>query len=74
MTNEIGASITENCIDCHMPKQLSHAVAVYLQGADAPTPALMRTHYIKTYPGETQKMLNLLKNKGSSYKLSRNRK
>jgi len=74
MTNEIGASITENCIDCHMPKQLSHAVAVYLQGADAPTPALMRTHYIKIYPGETQKMLNLLKNKGSSYKLSRNRK
>jgi hypothetical protein len=61
MTNEIGPVIKENCIDCHMPKQLSHAVAVYLQGADAPTPALMRTHYIKVYPDETQKILNLLK-------------
>ena len=63
MTKQIGSAITENCIDCHMPKQLSHAVAVYLQGADAPTPALMRTHYIKIYPDETQKILNLLKQK-----------
>jgi len=63
MTKQIGPSITENCIDCHMPKQLSHAVAVYLQGADAPTPALMRTHYIKVYPDETQKILDLLKHK-----------
>ncbi len=66
MTNEIGPSITQNCIDCHMPKQLSHAVAVYLQGADAPTPALMRTHYIKIYQNETEKILTLLKNKNSS--------
>jgi hypothetical protein len=63
MADQIGPSITENCIDCHMPKQLSHAVAVYLQGADAPTPALMRTHYIKIYPDETQKILALLKKK-----------
>jgi cytochrome c554/c'-like protein len=68
MTNQIGPSITQNCIDCHMPKQLSHAVAVYLQGADAPTPALMRTHYIKTYANETQKILNLLKKQNSSRK------
>lgn len=66
MTKQIGSVITENCIDCHMPKQLSHAVAVYLQGADAPTPALMRTHYIKIYPDETQKILNLLKQKNHS--------
>jgi hypothetical protein len=66
MTNQIGPAISQNCIDCHMPKQFSHAVAVYLEGADAPTPALMRTHYIKTYPGETQKFLSLLKNKNSS--------
>jgi hypothetical protein len=63
LTAQIGPSITANCIDCHMPKQLSHAVAVYLQGADAPTPALMRTHYIKIYPDETQKILTLLKQK-----------
>jgi len=72
MTDQIGPSITQNCIDCHMPKQFSHGVAVYLQGADAPTPALMRTHYIKTYPNETQKIVNLLKNKRASYKQFRN--
>ena len=32
MTAAIGPSITQNCIDCHMPKQPSHAVSVYLQG------------------------------------------
>jgi len=72
MTKEIGPAITKNCIDCHMPKQVSHAVAVYLQGADVPTPALMRTHYVKIYPNETQKILNLLRNKRPSYKQSRN--
>ncbi|HEY0434732.1 MAG TPA: multiheme c-type cytochrome, partial [Chitinophagaceae bacterium] len=61
LTTQVGPSITENCIDCHMPKQLSRAVAVYLQGADAPTPALMRTHYVKIYPDETGKILALLK-------------
>ncbi len=57
LTKEIGVAITTNCIDCHMPKQLSHAVAVYLQGNDAPTPALMRTHFVKTYPDATAKLL-----------------
>jgi len=61
MTSTIGASITENCVDCHMPKQLSHAVAVYLQGNDVPTSALLRTHYIKIYPDESKNFLNRLK-------------
>jgi len=61
MTVVIGPSITKNCIDCHMPKQASHAVAVYLEGSDAPTPALMRTHYIKVYQEESKKILHLLK-------------
>jgi hypothetical protein len=53
-----------------MPKQLSHAVSVYLEGEDVPTSALMRTHYIKVYPDETQKILNILKKKNSAYKQS----
>ena len=61
MTTTIGSSITQNCIDCHMPKQMSHAVAVYLQGNDIPTSALMRTHYVKIYPDETKKFLDQLK-------------
>ena len=63
LTKQIGPPIKEDCIDCHMPKQLSHAVAVYLQGADVPTPALMRTHYVKIYPDQSQKVLALLKKK-----------
>jgi hypothetical protein len=51
-----------------MPKQLSHAVAVYLQGDEVPTSALMRTHYIKIYPDETAKFLEQLKSKKSSGK------
>lgn len=43
-------SLTQNCIDCHMPKQPSRAIAVFLQGADAATAVRMRTHYIKVYP------------------------
>jgi hypothetical protein len=61
MTASIGPVITQDCIDCHMPKQPSHAIAVYLQGAATPTAALIRTHYIKVYPEETNKVLALLK-------------
>ena len=70
MTSQVGPSIIQNCIDCHMPKQMSHAVSVYLEGEDIPTSALMRTHYIKVYPEETQKILNILKKKNSAYRRS----
>lgn len=58
MTRSVGPSIVQNCIDCHMPKQPSHAIAVYLQGDDTPTIANLRTHYIKVYPEETRKFLS----------------
>lgn len=61
LTAGIGPAITQNCIDCHMPKQASHSIAVYLQGAQQPTPVLMRTHWIKVYPEETEKGKALLK-------------
>ncbi|MBB1285059.1 hypothetical protein HRH25_11805 [Flavisolibacter sp. BT320] len=61
MTASLGPAITKNCIDCHMPKQPSHAVAVFLEGASTPTPALMRTHYIKIYPEEVKKVADWLK-------------
>lgn len=68
MTNTIGPSITQNCIDCHMPKQPSHAVSVYLQGNERPTAALMRTHYIKIYPDATEKYFNQITKKSSHRK------
>ncbi|MFL5772726.1 MAG: multiheme c-type cytochrome [Flavisolibacter sp.] len=61
MTAAIGPAITKNCIDCHMPKQPSHAIAVYLEESTTPTPVLMRTHYIKIYPEETRKVMSQLK-------------
>lgn len=61
MTVAIGPVIKQNCIDCHMPKQPSRAVAVYLQDSFTLTPALMRTHFIKAYPEEKNKVLALLK-------------
>lgn len=55
LADSIGPAITKNCIDCHMPKQASHAVAVFLPQSTSPTPAMQRTHYIKIYPEATKK-------------------
>lgn len=60
MAASIGPAITQNCIDCHMPKQPSRSIAVNLHGSDIPTPVLMRTHLIKIYPEETGRVLKLL--------------
>jgi hypothetical protein len=60
MTSTIGPIINENCIDCHMPKQPSLAITVYLQHENDPTPARLRTHYITVYPDETKKVLAYL--------------
>jgi hypothetical protein len=57
LSASLGASIKQNCIDCHMPKQPSRSIAVYLQGASAPTSVLMRTHLIKPYPEDTKKFI-----------------
>jgi mono/diheme cytochrome c family protein len=57
----IGSAISQNCIDCHMPEQSSRSIAVFLQGSQFPVAALMRTHLIKIYPSETQKVLKNLK-------------
>lgn len=59
MSDQIGSSIVKNCIDCHMPEQPSRSIAVMLQGASTPTPALMRSHFIKIYPQETKKFLHV---------------
>ncbi len=61
LINSVGNIITKNCIDCHMPKEPSQSIVVYLEGAAIPTPAKLRTHYITIYKGETEKVLNFLK-------------
>lgn len=69
MEKQLGKIITNNCIDCHMPKQPSHAVAVYQQGAQSPTPALMRTHYIKIYSEESKHFLEGKHNQQDSLRI-----
>jgi len=49
--------LISNCIDCHMPVQSSMSIAFLLEGKTMPTHAMMRTHFITVYPGETKKFL-----------------
>ncbi len=57
MTAALGPAINQDCVSCHMPEQPSHAIAVLLQGASSPTPALMHTHLIKVYPEASKKRM-----------------
>jgi hypothetical protein len=61
LTKSVGSIINKNCIDCHMPKEPSQSIVVYLEGATIPTPAKLRTHYISIYKEETEKVLDFLK-------------
>jgi len=56
-----GNIINNNCIDCHMPLEQSHSIAVYLEGASTPTPAKLRSHYIAVYKEDAEKILDFLK-------------
>jgi hypothetical protein len=51
-------ALKSNCIDCHMPLKSSAKVAVMLPGDVVPTAALIRSHRIAVYPGETNRILN----------------
>lgn len=57
----LGAAITSNCIDCHMPVKPSRAIAVFLPNQITPTAALIRSHYIDIYPDETRRAAASLK-------------
>jgi hypothetical protein len=58
MKNKVGNTISNNCIDCHMPELPSKAIMVLLQGENIPTSASMRSHYISIYKNESDKFLN----------------
>lgn len=44
------ARLTNNCIDCHMPKQPSQAITFQLEGSGEHSAYLLRTHRIAVYP------------------------
>ncbi|HUM66618.1 MAG TPA: hypothetical protein PLV32_12255, partial [Chitinophagaceae bacterium] len=58
MAPNLGASITSNCIDCHMPSQRSRAITLDLPGSEVPVAAFVRSHFISVYPDEVRKFLN----------------
>lgn len=61
LTPSAGDIIKKHCIECHMPLKPSRAIAVFLPGGSAPTAALIRSHFISTYPEETKKVLHYIK-------------
>jgi hypothetical protein len=61
LSQTAGRIINSNCIDCHMPLQPSQSIAVYLEGASVPTPAKLRTHHVKIYKEQTEKILEFLR-------------
>ena len=63
LSASLGSVIKTNCVDCHMPVKPSKAIAVFLQGQPAPTAAMVRSHFISIYPGETKKILAFLQKK-----------
>jgi nitrate/TMAO reductase-like tetraheme cytochrome c subunit len=58
ITHVQSVNITQNCIDCHMPKQPSKAIAVYLQDKKEPVASLIRSHYIGIYSANNKPIKN----------------
>ncbi len=61
LSKNLGATISTNCIDCHMPLKKSKAIAVFLPDANVATAALIRSHFISIYPEETRKVIDAMK-------------
>lgn len=55
--NPAPKNITSNCIDCHMPKQVSKSIVLQLQDRKVPTAQLLRTHFIAIYPEATKEFI-----------------
>lgn len=65
MAPSIGAAITQNCVDCHMPKQSSTVLTVFVPEQNKWVAAVIRQHLITIYPNETEKVVAYLKSKTS---------
>jgi hypothetical protein len=57
MTATMGPVIKSNCIDCHMPAAPSRIITLKLPDQNAPTAALVRSHFISIYPDEVKKFV-----------------
>ncbi len=58
---KLGKTISNNCIDCHMPMQASRVISFQESGKQQKAPYLLRSHRIAIYPEETKKIYTYLK-------------
>ncbi|MEJ0102173.1 MAG: multiheme c-type cytochrome [Bacteroidota bacterium] len=61
VANVPGSVLAQNCIDCHMPEQASKAIVFLEEGTNNQVAATMRSHLIKIYPEQTNKVLAFIK-------------
>lgn len=54
------SSLKQNCIDCHMPEKESAVIIFSNHENGKKISAKMRSHFIKIYPEETQKIISFL--------------
>ena len=62
MTTSLGKAINNNCIDCHMPKQVSKSITFSVAGKLQFEPYYLRSHHIAIYPEETNKVISEIRN------------
>ncbi len=58
INTENSFNIKSNCIDCHMPKQVSKSIVLQLENKKEPIAQLLRTHFITIYADATKKILS----------------
>lgn len=59
----LGASIVNNCIDCHMPLKPSSAIGIAMANGRQEMPYMVRTHYIAVYPAAYKRIMAFAKDK-----------
>jgi hypothetical protein len=60
MYHTMGTSITQYCINCHMPGQPSTTLTLQLKSTDEAVPAMVHTHRIAIYANATQQVMGYL--------------
>ena len=62
LTNKpAGLSLSDNCVDCHMPLLPSSKIFLQLNDPKKSTPDFVRTHRIGIYPKQTQEYIEKIK-------------
>jgi len=66
MAAQLGSALTTKCIQCHMPAIPSTVISFKQSAKKETSQYLLHTHRIAIYPEQTQQILSLIKNSGSS--------